>query len=443
MKRLIAAISLQLIMLAPAQSAEWLYSVRPDDTIWDVCLKYTNKRSCWMLLPGMNQIKNPYVMPPGQILRIPVSWLRVQPKPVEVTFVSGTVSVRESGQTRAVRVGDKLPIGAVVETAAGHVNLRFGDGSSLQLEPDSQLSLDAMTTHIGKGIVDSQLRLNQGAVKTRVIPRTPATRFRITTPTAVAAVRGTEYRVSASTEGDKGVMRGEVFEGLVEVKADKLVQSVAAGYGITAREDQPLENPKPLLPAPRFTSSDAPRLAPATVTWEALEGASRYQLELLNDNEGEELLKKLTPTLPRAIIDQIQPGCYRLRLRAIDADELLGLAASQTFCIAQPLVAPVLNPGLWQKQGRHAATLTWAAVPTAVSYRVQVATDAEFTQLLRDETQSATSLSLESKQALYVRVSAIGEEGQQTEFSNALPWQPGNYDWIVAAIYTLIIVVLW
>ena len=428
-----------LLLPHSASAAEWLYTFRPGDTIWDLCMKYTNQRGCWQKLPPLNGVKNDRQIQPGFVLTFPVEWLKEIPKPVTVTFISGEAQVRgfKESQSRPIKSGDQIGIGSVITTSSnGNLNLRFGDGSSLSMEPDSELSLDTLSTNDGYGIVDSRLRLNQGAVKTRVPKRRPASHFKITTPSAVAAVRGTEYRVSA-IDGSTPIMRGEVFEGLVDVNTNQNQQAVPAGYGITARKGEALKQPKPLLAAAIFSSPETPQLLPATVSWQSVTDASAYQLELLQNNAEEQLLERRRQTDTTATFEQLDVGCYRLRLRAIDADQLQGLASQQTLCIAAPLPIPELNANQFTYQDRFHATLSWPAIVEAASYRVQLAHDPSFESIIEEHEVADSRIDISGEKPIYIRIQTIGQEGQVTAYSPALEWTPKPNPWIAVSLYVL------
>ena len=428
-----------LFASTPVFSAEWLYTFRPGDTIWDLCLKYTNQRGCWQKLPPLNGVKNDRYIKPGFVLTFPAEWLKEIPKPVAVTFVDGEAFVLPMGSQTpiAINEGDQLGIGAKLTTGEkGNLNLKFADGSTLQMEPNSELSLDTLSSFDGYGVVDSRLRLNQGAVKTRVVKRRPASRFRITTPSAVAAVRGTEYRVS-SIDGPTPIMRGEVFEGLVDVNTDQNKQAVPAGFGITAKKGEALKAPKPLLPAPAFVNDGTPKLLPISVQWQNLDGAVSYQLELLENNEADELIIRHAISDTQFEITELEVGCYKTRLRAIDSDELQGLASEQALCVAAPLAMAELDPKNLEYSDRFKAQLSWSAVDDAAKYRVQVSTDAQFSNISSDQTLEATHIALTGEAPLYVRVQVIGQEGQATAFSPAMEWKPKPNPWIAIGLYTL------
>lgn len=438
-----ALLGLALLASTPAFSADWLYTFRPGDTIWDLCLKYTNQRGCWQKLPVLNGVKNDRHINPGFVLSFPAQWLKEIPKPVAVTFVDGETWVLALGSDTAISLtkGDQLGIGATLTTGVdGNVNLKFGDGSTLQMEPNSELTLDTLSSFDGYGVVDSRLRLNQGAVKTRVIKRRPASRFTITTPSAVAAVRGTEYRVS-SIDGPTPIMRGEVFEGLVDVNTDQNKQAVPAGFGITAKKGEALKEPKPLLPAPSFISDGKPKLLPIDIEWQTLNGAENYQLELLHDNDADELILRHGLNETQFRIDDLAIGCYKVRLRGIDRDKLQGLANEQPLCVAAPLAIAELSRNNLIFSDRFNAQLSWPAIEDAAQYRVQIATDAEFSHIISDEILSHTNVTLKSESPLYLRIQTIGQAGQTTAYSEPMQWKPKPNPWIAVGLYALFAII--
>ncbi|PZQ20029.1 MAG: hypothetical protein DI562_22475, partial [Stenotrophomonas acidaminiphila] len=52
-----------------AQAQEWVYRVRPGDTLWDVTGTYLKPSIPWQRLQEHNGIANPYQLPPGSSLR--------------------------------------------------------------------------------------------------------------------------------------------------------------------------------------------------------------------------------------------------------------------------------------------------------------------------------------------------------------------------------------
>ncbi len=129
----------------------------------------------------------------------------------EVVSVSGEAQ-RVDG--KALAVGDKLDVGATLRTGAtGRVRLKFVDGSVLVLADKSQLRIDAFSAASGQPRA-AELLLELGLVGQRVTPSADGS-WKVRTPTAVTAVRGTEFSVEV---GDDRATAVHVKTGEVDVE---------------------------------------------------------------------------------------------------------------------------------------------------------------------------------------------------------------------------------
>lgn len=129
----------------------------------------------------------------------------------EVVAVSGEAQ-RVDG--KALAVGDKLDVGATLRTgAAGRVRLKFVDGSVVVLADKSQLRIEAFSAPTGQPRA-AELLLEMGLVGQRVTPSSAGS-WKVRTPTAVTAVRGTEFSVEV---GDDRATAVHVKTGEVDVE---------------------------------------------------------------------------------------------------------------------------------------------------------------------------------------------------------------------------------
>ncbi|MFT6265693.1 MAG: hypothetical protein ACJAWS_001843, partial [Oleiphilaceae bacterium] len=200
-KTILFSILLCIVWVKPVSAADWLYSIRPGDTLWSICQQYAKEPGCWQKLGPLNNIDRNRSIPPGTRIRMPATWLKVPAASAIIVFTQGDVTYQHLGEVETIaKKGVKLPIGSQLITEQGTVTIVFADGSSMSLEPGSHLELDTLSSFELNGMVDSTVRLKRGTVKTRVIKRKPRSQFRTITPSAVASVRGTEYRVNVVTE---------------------------------------------------------------------------------------------------------------------------------------------------------------------------------------------------------------------------------------------------
>lgn len=354
---------LLLSISLPVNAADWLYTIRPGDTLWTLCKEYTKEPSCWQKLGPLNNIARDRAIPPGTRIRIPANWLKVPAASAKIEFVQGQVSYQLLGENALpASEGVELPIGSKLVTGDGTVSLAFADGSSMVLEPNSQLELDALSNFDLNGMVDSTVRLNQGTVKTRVIKREPRSHFKTITPSAVAAVRGTEYRVNVVSESEdkktKQATLVEVYQGLVDVGAEQVTFPVPASFGIVAKQGEVLQKPVKLLDAPEliptpeqhtlFVDNTGKPNSSILLEWKSVELASEFQLNIFADQQDdtntEKLLKSYRTQVNSLNLNDLAQGCYQLSLRAIDQLGLHGLASLKRFCLNKQIETPVVIP---------------------------------------------------------------------------------------------------
>lgn len=412
---------------------EWLYSVRPGDTLWGLCEKYTHKRNCWLELGPHNGVKFPRQLPPGLIIRFPIAWLKQLPTPVLVADFSGEVfyQLPNSQEKTQAANGVRLAIGTEITTGVDSlVKLRFDDGSEMQIEPNSRLILRALSADSDAEYVEMRTYLHHGAVQTRVPERQPKSRFEITTPAAIAAVRGTEFRVaSANNPQGTAVMLGEVYEGAVAVANEQSTDAaeVKAGFGIKAEQGQAISEPEPLPPAPQLFSFKAAQKAPITITWQAMPGVSRYRFEVFSQADTNETLAYVGEVSAQEFSDtlmQFTQGCYRIAVRAISDSGLLGLASEAPVCVSSPLSTPLLDNSKIRFPSKDSQlALSWQAVALAQSYRIEVAEDKNFTQGLQVFNSETSSFSLNTNtlpgSRYYYRV--VAESRDQVNSDASLP----------------------
>jgi hypothetical protein len=165
-----------------------------------------------------------------------------QTAPVQAQVASIAGSVFVSGNSRGLRSlahGDTLSPGDEIDTrGGGRLTISLSDGSLIVIQPDSRVVLkdfrSASTLRELFDIVLGRIRVRINHYAGRPNP------YRINSPTASIAVRGTEFSVAVDIPGDTQVF---VFEGLVEVASlsepDQRIL-VEPGRGVIVRPNQPI-----------------------------------------------------------------------------------------------------------------------------------------------------------------------------------------------------------
>ncbi|MEM8498782.1 MAG: FecR domain-containing protein [Pseudomonadota bacterium] len=442
--RVITAIVL-LILPSLSIAEDWLHTVRPGDSFWTICAELADEPLCWQKLPGHNpQVSNPRQLPPGSQVKIPVEWLKAPPVPAAVEFVRGEAFLeRHIGQRKRVQPGTQLPegenylsarnsnvnripltageqlyMGDRIITSDGSVLLRFADDSSFLVRANSELVLERLSAHGQTGMIDTHMRLNRGSGRAKVNSRGGKSRYRISTPAAIAAARGTEFSISADGAIDSGgVMRNEVLEGIVEVSAAGASQAVSEGFGTVAEQGKPPRPPVKLLAAPEMDIAENIEL-PFTLHWETVEDAQKYLVDIYSGHSTEQLLRSAETDKQQVHFADLSAGAYTFVVRAVDTIGLKGLPAQRRVQASVTLASPNLLAENVLVEGSQ-VSISWPAVENAESYTVQISRNLDFTEIVEEISTESNSLKLSLPEGpqYFVRAQAVYPAYGAGEFS--------------------------
>lgn len=407
------ALGLQLACPAAASEHEWLYGVKPGDTLIGIAADYFAHPNDWPKLQTLNRVRDPKRLMPGTRLRLPIALLKREAAIAEVIYIRGNVThtPKKSGPQN-LAVGMRLEVGDVIETGAdASVSVRFVDGSRLLLTQNTHVSLTKMILLGKTGMAQTVIELHHGSLDTRVAEQQkPSARYEIKSRALNLAVRGTNFRARVS-DADQ-VSRSEVLDGVVQASgtSGKAVK-VLAGFGTLAAPGEAPGAPQALAPAPDLNL--VPKVlqrVPLRFEWPAAAGAERYHAQVFADRSFERLLLEGVFQGSAAKWPDLPDGRYVLRVRAIDSHGLEGLNADREFTLkARPEPPFISAPQHGQKVYGPQAILRWSDSTAAQSYHVQLAAKSDFSERLAD-------LPAHPKSEL------------------ALPLAPGQYYWRVASV---------
>ncbi|WP_348014810.1 FecR domain-containing protein [Rhodoferax sp.] len=392
-----------------AMAADFIYTVQPGDHPWNLAERYLKRPSLALALRQRNQIADDHRIPPGTQLRIPKDWLKLESTQVTLLAVAGDTMLRQgSTPARAAIAGERLQAPSGLHTGPdGSATLQFADGSRVLVRRDSELQLQTtQKSLLGQASIVA-LSLLQGSVENQVTPLGDSGgRFEIQTPAAIAAVRGTQYRVY--TDGQ--TMRTEVLTGAVHVANPTGQVTALAAQGTVAQSGSSPAAPIALLPPPSLDGlPDTIERLPIAWPITPLAGASQYRSQLAATPEFSAMLSDEVVDSARMRVRDIDDGSYVLRVRGIDAQGLEGLSAQRTLVIhTQPEPPLLIDPASDAATTAARPNLRWTQGEASLQYRVQLSTHGTAV----DE-QVVSSASAQPPQDL----------------------APGIYQWRVAAIH--------
>ena len=153
----------------------------------------------------------------------------------------GLVEIQTDGTWQVVSEDAILTKGSRLRTASfSSVLLKFPDGSSAQIGPDSEISIEKLTVDPDNGTREISLMQWSGESTHTVVPiDSAAPNYRVDTPSASGQVKGTQFHVQVVT--DQTVWM--VNDGAVEVSGAGAAVQVGAGEMTSVTADEPPADP--------------------------------------------------------------------------------------------------------------------------------------------------------------------------------------------------------
>ena len=374
---LVACVPLLYSCLAYSAN-DFVYTVQPGDHPWNIAQQFLKGASYAQQLSRLNRIANDRRVQPGTQLRIPSEWLKLQSSRVRILAVYGdTLVLSGAAASHAAVEGQALPAGSSLRTGArSGATLEFEDGSRVLVRQETELRLVQSEQRALSESRLFNLELLYGALENIVKPNgDPTARFEIRSPAAVAAVRGTQFRVSATSHQTWA----EVIDGSVLVSNGAGQSATAAGSGTFTEAGRAPGSPTPLLAAPDLSALPE-RLERLPIDWPlpAVAGAVRYRTQIAPDKRFEVIASDEVSAPARLRALNIADGEYVLRVRGIDASGLEGISAERVLSIqARPEPPLLIEPAPDAVTVSARPTFRWTQAATGRNYRFQIAPASE------------------------------------------------------------------
>jgi len=409
-----------------AGEASLAYTVTPNDTLIGLGRSLLVTPAAWPEVARLNALRNPNLITAGQTLQVPLRLLRSAQVPARIVSLEGDVKI---GGLPA-RVGDSISPGQTLTTAgASSAVLQLGDGSRIKLAPLSDVALDehrrfdlrpnAKGGAETEGLFASTMRLVRGSIEVLATKVLRAKPLEVTTPTAVIGVRGTEYRV----HHENTLSGTEVLEG--KVRADAVGAAgadVAAGFGAALQAGR----------APEVVAlAAAPDLSGLPARFErpllrfALPGeTTALRVQVAADPAFDHLVRdEQVAAGAEARIAGLDDGTWHLRARRIDARGIEGYNSQREISLkARPEPPAPLGASARAKMAVGRVSLAWAQNTDAATYRLEVARDPAFADVVHKAeglTGSAAEASLAEAGIYHWRLASVRANGDRGPWGDA------------------------
>ncbi|MBI3396023.1 MAG: FecR domain-containing protein [Spirochaetia bacterium] len=225
--------------------------VKKGDTLAIIAKEHLDDPSRWRELLKYNQISDPNMIKPGLKLVVPA---KLAKKPMAlVQMWRGTVEYQKKGEPAWKIVQPMLGLFAEDTVRTGKksaVKLKVRDGVEISIEENTLFVIGDRAAGTGAGFHGF---LKSGTARTAIdTKKTGPFRMDVTTPTAVASVRGTEFLTSVDASE---TTLTACYQGVVQVTAQGKSVSLSAGYGTTVKKGQAPSEPYKLPDAPSLDDS--------------------------------------------------------------------------------------------------------------------------------------------------------------------------------------------
>ncbi len=318
---------------SPAMPDSVIYEIRRGENLYTLAERYLDRIASYRTVQRLNRIADPRVVPVGTRLRIPLAILRAEPLRARILAMRGTVRIREGGRVIDAQAGTELPQGTVIETGKdGFISLGLPNGSRTSLPTLSRLSIVHLRRFVLTRSIDYDFTVEAGKADTHAAPLGSGNGlFRIRTERAVAAVRGTQFRVGVADAASLT----EVLEGTVAAGASgQPPEAVSGGFGAVIAGGRVTR--EALLTAPALLAPGRVQVDPLVrLSFEPVAGSASYHLLVATDASMTDVIAEARSPAPDFTLSDIPNGRLFVRGSAIAASGLEGMA--QTYAMRRVL----------------------------------------------------------------------------------------------------------
>lgn len=419
-----------------ASADDWVYTVRPNDTVKSIVDEYLTSHAYDDLLRSYNNIDENEEVRPGTRLHIPYQWLTISPLLVTLDRLSGKVykiSKDNASQKQVARLGETFYFGDSIETGEdSSAILLFADGTKAQLKENTSVTFDVLNVYGESGMVDSKMLLNRGRVNVNANPshrNNGLYRFEVKTPLAISAVRGTQYSMSS----DENLTTVELFDGknivtndlnadTSNLQSSTEIVELNAGHGTFVDGTMMVESAINLLPKIDASNIDSNRIVnhERAISWQAVEGASAYYIEIAKDANIENIVWIDTLQSPELVPTFITDDShYYMRISAVDENGIMGYP---NVVKLEPQLYPqaptTFMPTYYEMLNEVEYEFTWSA-DESEAFLLEISDNESFTNLTYKAEIEGGNQTVRFDNATngvyYWRISKKGEDGNYGE----------------------------
>lgn len=306
-----------------------IYIVRKGDTLIQLGEKYLRRAELYEIVQRQNRISNPRRIPVGKPLAIPRELLKYRPANARLVSVRGQVTEAAAGQ---LSNGMTLSEGAQLTTAAASfATLQLDDGSRVSLPSNSNVVIRRLRSYMLGNAIDYDFDVGKGGLRSSVSKlKSPDDRYRVRTPKAVSAVRGTDFQ--SRVDDSLGSDFAEVVEGELAVSSgNQTAEALSAGNGLAIAAGGSVIR-QAMLPEPSLVAAGRIQADPLVrFATDKSEDAAAYRVSVAADAGFVEQLADTVTSDGKAEFADLPNGNYFVRVRARSNVGIEGKPATYAF----------------------------------------------------------------------------------------------------------------
>ena len=333
-------------------------TVESGDTFSEIITRELQTLDAWQEVAEHNKLSAPDSLKPGDVIVIPAEVLRRR-NFATVVFVKGKalhLSYSLNSQKQVVK-GAKTFAGDIITTdPQGFVSLTFNGESSVNIQPDSTMRINIIKCVDIEESCEIDLESDNGQLRFDVqsVGFKKPTTFRIKSPFASAAVRGTQFDFDINEGNALGVT-----EGVVEISFNGSSNNIGKGKGVLAGEGRSINDLIDLLEEPVLRlDQDVNRISEEdSISWDTVQGAENYRVAFAADESMTNIVSSIGGS-DNYTVPGLTAGDYFVSARAADSNGLRGFVSKKKFSMVdvdERVAAPELDIVLAESEMRLSA----------------------------------------------------------------------------------------
>jgi len=319
------------------ESDHLVYQMQPGDTLLGLVNKHMQSPDALKQLIQANRLTNVNRISVGQKIQIPRRLLKHIPSTATVTRLNcKTVILIDGNAASPIKAGSILGEGAVLRIPAGcQFALTLEDESTLRLMSGAVIQIKTLRRNPLEASPEVKVELLDGRMEIDV-PRKRLSNdapFQVLTPTSVAGVRGTEFRVGFDAK--QRTSQVEVKVGAVGARGglEKSEKRTETGQGLAVMANgQSLDVEKLLMP-PRYVSGEVQTGGKDwLLKFESPPQAERFWLVTADDANFGAILSEAQPTQAQVLAPDLSSKSVFYQWASISATGLMGQSQDYAVC---------------------------------------------------------------------------------------------------------------